>query len=264
MPDFTGRTVVVTGCASGIGLAAARKLAAQGARVIGVDRNPSGDPAIAAMIVGDLSTRAGVEAIAAQVDGPIDALINNAGVAATLPWRTVLGVNALAPRDLTRLLVPKFAGGPVVVTTASLAGMRWATNYAVSARFLALEDWDEALDSVADFPNIDDYCYDLSKEMAIINAGDMAVRSRHLGMRSNSVSPGTVGTPLLADFITAMGEDAIAGAEQFTGRHASPEEIADALLFLISDEAHWISGVNLPVDGAMGAMVFRHAAAANA
>lgn len=258
MLDFTGKTVVVTGCASGIGASTSHKLTALGAAVIGVDRTVSTERSVSSMVLGDLSTRAGVRSIADQIDGPIDALINNAGVSATLPWRTVLSINALAPRELTRLLVPKFAGDPVVVTTASLAGMNWMQSYPVTNAFLAIDDWDAALDSLQDFPDLQAHCYELSKEAAIVNAGNLAVEGRAIGMRSNSVSPGTVDTPMLPDFVSTMGEENINGAAQFTGRHATPDEVAAALIFLVSDEAHWISGVNLPVDGAMGAMVFRN------
>lgn len=256
--DFAGKTVVVTGCASGIGASTVRKLADRGARVIGVDRTASNDQAISTMIVGDLSTRAGVVAVADQVDAPIDALVNNAGVAGTLPWRTVLAVNALAPRDLTRLLVPKFTGSPVVVTTASLTGLGWPQNFAKINAFLAIDNWEAALDVFADHPDLATKAYDLSKEISIVGAGNMAVDGRQIGMRSNSVSPGTVGTPLLKDFIATIGEENINGTAAWTGRHAKPEEIAEALIFLVSDAASWISGIDLPVDGAMGAMVFRN------
>ena len=258
MPDFSAKRVVVTGCSSGVGAAAVVALAAQGATVIGVDRVASTDPAVTQMVVGDLSTHDGVRAIADQIDGPIDALINNAGVAATLPWRTVLSVNALAPRDLTRALLPKFGADPVVVTTASQAGFMWEQNFARLNAFLAIDDWDAALDSLADFPDIDTACYNLSKEAAIINSGNLAVDAKHIGLRSNSVSPGTIGTPLLADFTATMGAENIDGAAIWAGRHAHAEEIADVLLFLASSESSWVSGADIPVDGGLSSMVFRN------
>ena len=258
MPDFSGKKVVVTGCSSGVGAAAVTKLVAQGTTVIGVDRVASSDPAVSQMIVGDLSTHAGVLAVADQVEGPIDVLINNAGVAATLPWRTVLSINALAPRDLTRALMPKFGPEPVVVTTASQAGFMWQQNFARLNAFLAVDDWDAALDSLADFPDIETACYNVSKEAAIINSGNLAVDGKHIGLRSNSVSPGTIGTPLLEDFTATMGAENIEGAAIWAGRHARADEIADALLFLASSESTWISGADIPVDGGLSSMVFRN------
>lgn len=257
MPNFSGKRVVVTGAASGIGAAAVRKLVASGAAVIAVDRVASDDHSVAQMVVGDLSTHAGVLAIADQIEGPVDVLINNAGIAGNHPWRTVLAVNALAPRDLTRALMPKFGSAPVVVTTASQAGFLWQQNYARHNAFLAIDDWEAALDSIADLPDLDATCYNLSKEAAIVFSGNLAVDGKHIGLRSNTVSPGTVGTPLLPDFTSTMGEEAINGAATWAGRHAQPEEIADALVYLASSESTWITGADLPVDGGFSALVFR-------
>lgn len=255
MTQFHDRTVVVTGAASGIGAVAVEKFRVGGAKVIGVDRAEGS--AADVHLVADLSTRDGVEAVVDQIDQPIDVLVNNAGVAATLPWRTVLGVNALAPRDLTRLLLPQFNPDPVVVTTASMAGFMWAQNYGLIRQFLETEQWDDALDLVKGHPDLDVTCYDLSKEIAIVNAGDLAVNGKHINLRSNSVSPGTVGTPLLGDFVTTMGEENINGTATWAGRHANAEEIADAIIFLASPQASWINGVDLAVDGGLNAMVFR-------
>ncbi len=257
MPNSSGRRVVVTGAASGIGAAAASKLCASGAEVIAVDRVASDDQSLAQMVIGDLSTHAGVLAVADQIDGPIDALINNAGVAGTQPWRTVLSINALAPRDLTRALTPKFAPSPAVVTTASQAGFMWQRDFAKLNSFLAIDDWEAALDSLAGTPDLDTTCYNLSKAAAIILSGNLAVDGKHIGLRSNTVSPGTVGTPLLADFTATMGQDAIDGAATWAGRHAKPEEIADALIFLSSPESSWISGADIPVDGGFSSLIFR-------
>ena len=258
MHDFSSKRVVITGASSGVGAVAASTLAALGATVVGVDRVASSAPALTQTIIGDLSTHAGVLEIVDQIDGPIDVLINNAGVAATLAWRTVLSINALAPRDLTRALLPKFGREPVVVTTASQAGFLWQQNFARLNAFLAIDDWEAALDSLADFPSIDTACYNLSKEAAIINSGNLAVDGKHLGLRSNSVSPGTIETPLLKDFTVAMGAENIEGAAAWAGRHARAEEVANALIFLASSEASWISGADIPVDGGLGSMVFRN------
>ncbi|MDV6271397.1 SDR family oxidoreductase [Rhodococcus globerulus] len=258
MHSLNGKTVVVTGYASGIGASTASKLTELGALVIGVDRSDTGSaPRVARTIVGDLSTYDGVRAVAEAIEGPIDVLVNNAGVAATHPWRTVLSVNALAARDLTRLLLPKFGPQPVVVATGSQTGFQWQRNFARANAFLEIDDWSDALDSVSDLPDIDQLCYALSKEVAIVHAGNLAVEGKRVGLRSNSVSPGTVGTPLLQDFRATIGDELINRSADWAGRHAAPEEIADAIVFLASAESSWISGVDLPVDGGYGSFIFR-------
>ncbi|MFD4183928.1 SDR family oxidoreductase, partial [Rhodococcus sp. NPDC058514] len=133
----------------------------------------------------------------------------------------------------------------------------WQDNFARLNAFLAVDDWTTALDTLADFPDVESVCYNLSKDAAIINSGNLAVDGKHIGLRSNAVSPGTVGTPLLKDFTATMGEEMIGGAATWAGRHARPDEVADALLFLASSDSSWISGADIPVDGGFGSMVFR-------
>lgn len=251
------RTVVITGCASGIGAAAVQRFARTGDHIVGVDRNPSEDPAVDHMIIGDLSTPEGVAAIADEIPGGVNVLINNAGVAGTNDWRTVLSINTLAPRDLTRALIPKFATDPAVVITASQAGFRWQADYHLLQRFLAVENWDEALEVLADKENIDHDAYSLSKEAVIVLAQNMTITGKHIHMRVNTISPGVVDTPLLPDFREHLGAQMIDGSEQWAGRHARPEEIADAMYFLTSDDARWISGIDLPVDGGFSSFVMK-------
>lgn len=260
MTDFTGRTVVVTGCASGIGARTTQRLADLGASVIGVDRPEASVPeelagSLTALIRADLSVPDGPAQVVDRIDGPIDLLVNNAGVAATRPWRQVIGLNVLAPRDLTRLLMPKFGPAPAVVGVASQAGFNWRTTFERSRRLLATPDWEDAFALLATDPDIQENCYTISKEAVIVGAITLATQREVPNLRVNTVSPGTVQTPLLADFTVSMGEAAIAGAEAWAGRHATPDDIAEAIVFLGSDRARWINGVDIPVDGGYGAQI---------
>ncbi|HEX7827205.1 MAG TPA: SDR family oxidoreductase, partial [Mycobacterium sp.] len=77
-----------------------------------------------------------------------------------------------------------------------------------------------------------------------------------MGLRINAVLPGPVETPILVDFEESMGKDDLDGVKQLLGRHADPDDVASALLFLASDEARWINGHALVVDGGItGAIV---------
>lgn len=132
VPDMTGRTVVVTGASSGIGLATARALGAAGARVVLAVRNPTKGAEAAATIPGettvralDLADLASVRRFAEQWQDPIDVLVNNAGISSPTLRRTVdgfelqLGTNHLGPFALTNLLLPHITAR--IVTLSSQA-----------------------------------------------------------------------------------------------------------------------------------------------
>ena len=132
VPDMSGKTVIITGANSGIGLATAKTLAAHGARVVLAVRSPAKGAQAAATIPGvtqvrelDLASLASVRAFAAAWSGPIDLLINNAGITAPALRRTAdgfelqFGTNHLGPFALTNLLLPHIVGR--VVTVASQA-----------------------------------------------------------------------------------------------------------------------------------------------
>lgn len=248
------RIAVITGCASGIGAATAANMAALGITVIGVDLpttqpHVSSNTSISKFIPADLSSQQGVAELAEKIDVEIDILVNNAGVAATLPWRQVIGINALAPRDLSRLLTPKFSDEPTVVTVASQAGYAWRTNYHRAQGILSQDNWDDAFNTLASDSAIQERCYEISKEAAIVNTMNLVSSGAKRRIRANSVSPGTVATPLLEDFSATMGESVIEGAAKWAGRHARPEEVASVITFLCSPQSSWVSGVDLGVDG---------------
>ncbi|MEP7240674.1 MAG: SDR family NAD(P)-dependent oxidoreductase, partial [Devosia sp.] len=122
-----GKIIVVTGVASGIGARTAEMCAQMGADVIGVDRNPGG-PAVAGFIKGDLSSAAGVAAIAAQLPERIDALCNVAGLSGAPGAAPTVAVNFYGLRALSEAAAPRIRTGGAVVNVASIAGYGWRAN----------------------------------------------------------------------------------------------------------------------------------------
>lgn len=243
-----GKTLVVTGVASGIGAATAALLQRDGATVIGVDRNV---PAAftGTFIQGDLSTAEGVAAVADRVPERLDGLLNIAGVPGTAPWQTVLAVNVFGVRDLTRLLLPRIADGGAVVNLASNVANGWAERREDLARFVQAEAA-EAIAAVAGDPEVTGNSYRFSKEC--VRWLTQVQAAENLGrVRVNSVSPGPVQTPILEDFKKDHGREKVEGAVALLGRAGQPEDIAQAIAFLLSEQAAWLNGTDLCVDGGL-------------
>ena len=124
--DYTGKRVVVTGAATGVGAGLLEVLAElDAAHVTVLDlKAPTGPHDV--FLPTDLSDPAAVDAAVAAIDGGVDALFNNAGVADTMPPRTVIAVNFLALRRLSESLLDRIPDGGAIVNTASTAGGQWA------------------------------------------------------------------------------------------------------------------------------------------
>jgi NAD(P)-dependent dehydrogenase (short-subunit alcohol dehydrogenase family) len=254
--ELDGKVAVVTGASRGIGLAAARALAAEGARVVAGARSSSDDlealvaSAPVEFVAVDLSTPSGPVdlAAAALAHGSIDVLINNVGAARTRlggflsitdeDWTDSLTLNLMATVRMTRAVLPSMiaAGTGAIVTTSSVNA------------FLpdpAVLDYSAAKAAVANFSK------SLSKEVAQHN------------IRVNTVSPGPVSTSLW------LGEDGVAqtvaratggdpaavanqaAADAATGRFTTPEEVADLLVFLASARAGNVTGADFTIDGGL-------------
>lgn len=238
------KVALVTGAARGIGLGAARRFHEDGWRVALLDIDGDAVHAAAATIGTDAlgieadvsSPQSIAEAIAAVEArfGRLDALVNNAGTAVFKPlldttldeWLRVLSVNLTGPFLLTNAAVPllRRAGGAVVNIT-SISGLRASTlrvAYGTSKAALA----------------------HLTKQQAVEFAG--------LGIRVNAVAPGPVETAMAAAVhspaIRADYHDAIP-----LGRYGLETELADAIVFLCSDRASYITGQTLAVDGGFDA-----------
>jgi NAD(P)-dependent dehydrogenase (short-subunit alcohol dehydrogenase family) len=247
---FANKTVIVTGAASGIGRAIALAFANEGARVASVDMNACGARDCVAEIERnqgtgiavecDVSREAGVENMVEQVKsklGGIDILVSNAAIflmssalnAGAEDWQRVFANNVSAGAMCARYAAPSMrdGGGGAVVIVASISGLRAEPGFAT---------------------------YSCSKAALVMLARSMAVDLGPWNIRVNSVSPGPVDSPVLHRLTSEANVDwnqwstAIAN-RQCIRRMVQPEDIAQAVMFLASDQARMITGVNLVVDG---------------
>ena len=234
--------VLVTGAASGIGAALVARLRARGDDVIASDRT-QGDNRITA----DLSDPGGAGALAAAVDGPLDGIALVAGLPGTHPPARILQVNTLANMALLDALAPKLADGAAVVAVSSITAHRSVWDESRINRLLAGDH--DGIDALTG-----EEAYALSKaalnRWALLTAAMLKPR----GIRLTTVSPGPIDTPILKDFEESMGKDRMEMARMMVGRHGQADEVAAAIAFLLSDDARWISGTDLKVDGGFHAV----------
>jgi NAD(P)-dependent dehydrogenase (short-subunit alcohol dehydrogenase family) len=238
---------VITGAASGIGRASALRFAAEGANLVLADlEEPDGETLKTGCFVRtDVSRRQGNERMIDECVnryGRIDILFCNAGVnlPKVLPESGdeeidhLLDVNVKGPLYAARHAIPIMLGQPgrgVILFTASKTGL------------------------VAQ-PDSPVYC--ASKGAIVMLAKALALDYAPYGIRVNALCPGIIDTPMLRRFADAMPDPAAAwtayGAAQPMGRLGTPEECAAAALWLASDDALFVTGVALPVDGGFTAM----------
>lgn len=236
---FAGKVVLVTGAAGGIGLSVVEKFRAEGAKVAVADRDVSMVEADA-HLPGDLLDGAyadGLPGAALAALGGLDVVVNNAGVITRGPvtetsdadWDLSVGVNVQAPFRVSRAAIPLMAaaGGGAIVNTASCWGLRPGPNHAI-------------------------YC--MTKAALASLTQCMGMDHARQGIRVNAVAPNEVNTPMLRTGFIKRGFDpdtAVAelGLTVPLGRIAEPEDIADVILFLASDDARYMTGAIVEVNG---------------
>jgi NAD(P)-dependent dehydrogenase (short-subunit alcohol dehydrogenase family) len=253
MSEFNGRRYVVTGAASGIGHAVAQQLLQAGAEVYCLDRNAP-TAAVTRHIEVDLSNPRSIDAAVEQLDGQFDGLMNVAGVPGTAAPDVVMAVNVLAVRHLSEWIFDRLTPGGSVTIVSSTAGFGWPARLDAIGELLATSTFDEGLAWFKANPQQGN-AYNFSKEVATVYAMSMSLTVAHNGFRINVVLPGPVETPILADFEDTMGKDTLDGLKALLGRHATPDDIAGAIVVLASDAARWINGHALVVDGGATAAV---------
>ncbi|WP_105404654.1 MULTISPECIES: SDR family NAD(P)-dependent oxidoreductase [Neorhizobium] len=251
---FSGKTALVTGVASGLGRAVAQALANEGARLVLVDRAKDqlenlvlllrGEGADVVELVGDVSreeTSRQAVALARSRFSSLDILINNAGINPTgtisqtdpAMWQQALDINLKSAYLFCREAIPHMveAGKGVIVNTASIAGQRASTAEAV---------------------------YGVSKAGLIMLTRTIARDYGAKGIRANAICPGVLES-VMADRLTRMSAEQVAARDQRfaptvpLGRLGTYEEIAKATLFLASEDASYVNGAQLTVDGGLTA-----------
>ena len=252
--SYENKRVVVTGGATGVGAGLLEVLAEQGAEHVTVldIKTPSGPHST--FLETNLSDQAAVDGAIAAIEGPVHALFNNAGVADTSPPKTVISVNYLALRSLSEGLLDRIPDGGAIVNTASTAGGQWPQRIEMVNEVLDLGgDWEQTLDWL-DNHEIGAPYYFFSKELVQVYTMRSSRPTLQRGVRTNSVCPSPIDTPLLKDFRETMTDKLIDwNIEQGAGRPVTPREVGLVLAFLGSDAAAYVNGVNLLVDAGFSA-----------
>ena len=238
--SFSGRIAVVTGGASGIGAACCRMLAARGARVVVTDRDLATAQALATEIGGtalilDVGRRAANEDAAAEIEtqlGAVDILVTSAGV-----LQRPLRAELLSEAEVEEVVRIDQIG---TWNSAVAFGARMARRGAGSIITIA---------SIAGERSMPLHAYAPAKAAVIEMTRCLAAEWGRSGVRVNAVSPGFTLTPALGSAIAAGERDpGLLEDASAMGRMVTPEDIAEAVLFLASDAARCITGINLPVD----------------
>lgn len=240
------RTIVVTGGSSGIGSKIVEKFTSDGDDVIIVDRN---EPAVGGTFVRcDLSSVDSIDEAEKCLPDTIDVLVNAAGVSGLAPIPVVLKVNFYGLRYFTERVSSRIAAGGSVVNVASTSSWYWRDHLADIAQILKARTEDEVIRVCDDLIADGHTAYTRSKEAVVLWSAVAA--QEYLGrFRVNSVSPGPVETPLLADFYKAMGHEELDPlTARAGGRNGRPEEIANVVAFLAAADAHWVNGTDIPTD----------------
>lgn len=249
--QLQGKTIVVTGVSSGIGAEVVRVARFAGARVIGMDRN---DPSLTldGFVKADLSSVAAIDAAVAQLPERFDALCNIAGVPGTAPVKLVADINYLGLRHLTEQALPRIPRGGSIVNVASILGAEWAQRLEPHKALAAAHDFEAGAHWLRDHPVPQETCYQYFKEALIVWSATQSQKwfLEH-GVRMNCVAPGPVFTPILGDFVSMLGQERVQADAHRMLRPGFADEIAPVIAWLCCDQARWISGANIPVDGGL-------------
>ena len=242
MTRLAGKVVLITGAASGIGRACAARFAAEGAIVVGADladcpdwADVSAAAADSDFSVLDVSSEAAQVALVERVvarHGRIDAAVTAAGIAGggfvhqleLADWQRVQNVNVVGTFLTCKAVLPTMIAqrSGSIVTIASVEGLEGCEGGS---------------------------SYNASKGAVVLLTKNLACDYGRAGIRANAICPGFIDTPMFRSTVAGLPMAPAIRDQHKLGRFGQPEEVAAAALFLVSDDASFVSGVALPVDG---------------
>lgn len=246
---------VVTGGSSGVGAALVERLVSSGHTVFNLDVTASeSSSSDVEYIYCDLADEAAIDAAILQLPDAIDGLANIAGIARARSGVTVLAVNFLGLRHLTRSLQARLPQRGGVVNVSSVAGRDWHAKYDRLRPLLETSSMSDGLrwcEENEAWINRDPYSFSKRCVTAytLREAQTFAAQSKQI----NCVSPGVIDTPLYPQFEALMGEDQSNWMIAQAGRSATPQEIAQVIDMLITSGAAYLNGADIPVDGGYSA-----------
>jgi NAD(P)-dependent dehydrogenase (short-subunit alcohol dehydrogenase family) len=259
MGRLDGKVAVITGASSGIGRATMERFGREGAKVVATARREEhlreglaaagGEGLVVAADLEDPETAGRVAKAAIDNFGRIDILVNNAGVG----WQ--YGIDH--PGTMAGIHEASLENWRAIIGGVDLEGYFMMTREVLP---FMIEEKGGAIINVASMAGItglyDAHAYTAAKGAIVNLSRSMAITYIKQGIRTNAVCPGFVDTPMIAPVVGVFEDETVAATLAPIGRPAQPQEIAAPIAFLASDEASYVNGTTLVVDGGCTARSF--------
>ena len=264
MKDYFGykdKVCVVTGAASGIGRSTVDLLLDMGAVVYAIDIKDIEIPGVKNFIAADLNSKDAIDRAFEEIPKQIDCFFGIAGVSGVKSnYYTTFTVNYIANKYITETYLKKrMDRGASICFDTSTAGLHWEKYSNEYYDFTVARTWTDminALHNQAKETTLGLLAYPLSKRALNYYMAEQAVELSRRGIRVNAVLPGSTETGMIDEFsMAAGGERELIDQTGVMGRIANPDEMAEAVVYLNSDMARFITGLPLVVDGGAHTMV---------
>lgn len=249
---MNGKRILMTGASTGIGAATTALFNTDGDEVISLDIKDAPE-GVSQHLHCDLSDPASIDAALTELDGSFDALLNIAGVPGTVSPELIMRVNTLGLQRFTEGVFDRLNDNASIVNIASIAGFNWTRHLKEILELLAIDDFNAAVEWCNARDMDGNVAYHFSKECVVVYSKQLAGRALKRGIRSNSISPGPVATPLLPDFKEQAGAGQFDWVIDCIGKAAEPKDIGNIVKFLTSEASMFINGEDITADHGFGA-----------